>query len=255
MAIRRQGRIVKEWIPKIYDVERVAKIVLPDGNEETILVSPDSPEALHQKRIANGIQRVFNPTIGTYDTVSDTGPDYATQRQETFEAIIQIVTQAPQLLPQVGDLLFKAADFPMAEEIADRLKPGLPPEVQAAMAAAQAETAKLQKLLGETMQALTEERIKSRNDNQKAVVDAFDADTRRLGIVKDMLPLDPAGLQTLIHETVRQALQDNLGVVQGHLTQQVTETPEDIASGGDQAAALPVEMPDIGRRTILAGGE
>lgn len=255
MAIRRQGRIVKEWIPKIYDVERVAKIVLPDGNEETILVSPDSPEALHSKRIASGIQRVFNPAIGSYDTVSDTGPDYATQRQETFEAIIQIVTQAPQLLPQVGDLLFKAADFPMAEEIADRLKPGLPPEVQAAMAAAQAETAKLQKLLGETMQALTEERIKSRNDNQKAVVDAFDADTRRLNTIKDMLPLDPAGLQTLIHETVRQALQDNLGAVQGHLAQQVTETPEDIASGGDQAAALPVEMPDIGRRTILAGGE
>lgn len=252
LAIRRQGVIIKEWIPIIYDTKRVAKIVSIDGDEGEVTIDPDAPKA-HEMR---GIERIFNPRIGSYDVVSDTGPDWATQRQEAFNAIVQILTQAPQLIDRVGDLLFKVADFPLADEIAERLKPGLPPQAQAAIAALQEQLAKGNKLLGETMQALVEERTKSRNDDNAAVVKAFDADTKRLAVVKDMIPLDPAAMALLVRETVAQALQDNLGPIIGHLTQSVTQP---VPGGGGDAPAggaqLPVEINNPGRAAVTPGGE
>lgn len=253
LSIRRQGVIIKEWIPIIYDTKRVAKILSINGDEGEVTIDPDAQKA-HEMR---GVERIFNPMIGSYEVVSDTGPDYATQRQEAFNAIVQILTQAPQLIDRIGDLLFKVADFRLADEIAERLKPGLPPQAQAAIAALQEQLAKGNKLLGETMAALVEERTKSRNDENEAVVKAFDADTKRLAVVKDMIPMDPEAMALLVRETVAQALQDNLGPIIGHLTKSVTQPVPD---GGDApvgggGAQMPIEINNPGRAAATPGGE
>lgn len=250
LAIRRQGVIVKEWIRVVYDTKRVAKILGINGEEGQVVVDPDAKTA-HEMR---GVERIFNPMIGSYEVVSDTGPDYASQRQEAFNAIVQILSNAPQLVSQIGDLLFKVADFPMADEIAERLKPGLSPEAQQAIAMLQEQLAKGNKLLGETMQALVEERTKSRNDENEAVVKAFDADTKRLAVVKDMIPMDPEAMMALVRETVRQALQDNLGPIIGHLTQSVVQPVPDGQVNGAMAE-LPVEVHNPGRAAATPGGE
>lgn len=251
LSIRRQGVIVKEWIPIIYDTKRVAKILSINGDEGEVTIDPEAEKACEMR----GVERIFNPMIGSYEVVSDVGPDWATQRQEAFNAIVQIITQAPQLIDRIGDLLFKVADFPLADEIAERLKPGLPPQAQAAIAALQEQLAKGNKLLGETLQALVEERTKSRNDENEAVVKAFDADTKRLAVVKDMIPMDPEAMALLVRETVAQALQDNLGPIIGHLTNAVTQP---VAGGGeapDGGAQLPVEVNNPGRAAVTPGGE
>jgi hypothetical protein len=269
LSIRRQGEIIKEWIPVIYDTERVAKIVNAKGDEEEILINPNSPEAHRAQQIGEAIQRIFNPRIGTYEVVSDVGPDYATQRQEAFNAIVQILTQAPALIDKIGDLLFKVADFPLADEIAERLKPGLDPQAQQAIALLQkqlqAATEKgmnADKLLGEAMQALTEERIKAKNQDNDAVVKAFDADTRRLGVVKDMLKNDPGVMEALrpliaavVAETVHQDMQDNLGPIQGHLTEEITQpSPDGATAPSDIPAGLPIRVPNIGAEAAMPGG-
>lgn len=253
LAIRRQGVIIKEWIPVIYDTARVAKIINSKDEEEEIQIDPNAEVAHHEKMIGDAIQRIFNPRIGSYEVVSDVGPDYATQRQDAFNAIVQILTQAPELINKIGDLLFKVADFPMADLIAERLKPGMAPDAQAAIAQLQTELAKQNKHLGEAMQALAEERIKAKNDENEAVVKAFDADTKRLTAIKDFIPLDPEALRALVAETVAQALQDNLGRVIGHLTSSVTrDLPEDATQGSGQ---LPIQVPDVGEQAARVGGE
>ncbi len=260
LAIRRQGVIVKEWIPIIFDTRRVAKIIGVDGAEGEVLVSPDAAEAHSIKRIGDAIQRIFNPRLGSYEVVSDVGPDYATQRQEAFNAIVTILTQAPALIDKIGDLLFKVADFPLADQIAERLKPGLPPEAQQAieqlrtqLVAANAKGMNTQKLLSEAMQALSEERLKAKDYDAENTVRAFDADTRRLAALGKMLPLDPTELQTLIHETMRQALQDNLGPIVAQLLQGVKG--DNSAAGPPGAAgAEPIRVPDVGQQAAEPGG-
>lgn len=252
LAIRRQGEIIKEWIPEIYDTRRVLRIIGEDGTESHVQVDPAAREA-HIKAEGD-VAAIFNPCVGKYEVVSDVGPDYATQRQEAFNAIVQILTQAPQLISQIGDLLFKVADFPLADQIAERLKPGLPPEAQQAVTALQEQLQGKNKLLAETFQSLAEERLKAKNDNQADVVKAYDADTRRLSAIKDMIPTDPADMQRLVHETVRQAMQDNLGPVIGHLTNLVTQlTPPDNSPSND-AGGLPVRVPNIGQQAATPGG-
>ena len=104
------------------------------------------------------------------------------------------------------------------------------------------------KLLGEAMQALAEERLKAKGEDAEQAVRAFDADTRRLAVVKDMLPLDPADMQAMIHETVRQALQDNLGPIVAHLSAGVGAQTDGTPPGSDGPGAMPLrqETPPIG---------
>ncbi len=232
------------------------------------MLDPNSPDAHHVKAVGDAIQRIFNPRIGDYEVVSDVGPDYATQRQEAFNAIVQILTQAPALIDKIGDLLFKVADFPLADEIAERLKPGLDPQAQQAIALLQKQLQQVtekgmnaDKLLGEAMQALTEERIKAKNEDNEAVVRAFDADTKRLGVVKDMLKDDPAVMMALqpmvaalVAQVMRQNRQDDLGPVQGHLTEEVLEPPATNDVPSDVPAGLPIRVPNIGQSAAMPGG-
>jgi hypothetical protein len=214
LAIRRQGQIVKEWIPVIYDTQRIAKIIGSDDQEGEVLIDPTSDVAHKTQQINGAIQRVLNPSIGSYEVVSDVGPDYATQRQEAFNAIVQILTQAPQLIDKIGDLLFRVADFPMADEIAERMKPGLPREAQKAIDELQKQLAARNKLLGEAMQALSEERLKVKAKDANADIDAYDADTKRLAALSKALPLDPQGLRILVHQLVQEALANPLNGVE-----------------------------------------
>jgi ABC-type Fe3+-hydroxamate transport system substrate-binding protein len=71
---------------------------------------------------------VFNPNVGRYSVEAQTGPSYATQREEAFQAFSDIVSKSPDLVHVAGDLLFKSADFPLADELAERLKRGVPPQ-------------------------------------------------------------------------------------------------------------------------------
>jgi len=250
LAIRRQGEIIKEWIPVIYDTPRVLRIIGEDGTESHVQIDPEAMVA-HQ-RTADGAAAILNPAVGRYEVVSDVGPDYATQRQEAFNAIVQILTQAPQLIDRIGDLLFKVADFPLADQIAERLKPGLPPEAQQAITGLQKQLQNQNRLLGEAMQALSEERLKAKDYDTENTVKAFDADTRRLSAMQKMLPMDAQELQKLIHETMRQALQDNLGPVIGNLVQGVQRDAD--PASGDGSGELPIRVPDVGQQAASPGG-
>lgn len=257
LAIRRQGQIILEWIPAIYDTKRVIKIIGEDGDEDQVQVDPIAAQA-HQK-MNEGVAAIFNPNVGLYEVVSDVGPDYATQRQEAFNAIVQILTNAPGLIDKIGDLLFKVADFPLADQIADRLKPGLPPQAQAAIAELQKQLANKNHVLLEAMQQLTEERLKIKAKDSSSVVDEFRADTERAKMLLDAATkADPAAAMAMIHamagQAVQQANQDNLGPVRMASAENLAIR----ASGGDlpgATGAIPAPTPNVGQQAATPGGQ
>ena len=93
-------------------------------------ISPDQAKSLQgQPDLAAQIKTIFNPNVGTYSVEADIGPAFSTRRQETFSAMTQILGNDHDLMKVMGDLYFKAADFPLADEIAERMKRMVPPQV------------------------------------------------------------------------------------------------------------------------------
>lgn len=127
-AIRYTGKILVDLIPKVYDTARVVRILGEDGKDETVQIDPQAPKAFVQQQdpMSGAIKEIYNPSVGRYDVTVSVGPSYGTKRQEAFQALSEISSRNPQLMAVAGDLVMKAADFPMADQIAERLEKTLP---------------------------------------------------------------------------------------------------------------------------------
>lgn len=72
-----------------------------------------------------GVDSIKNDmSVGRYDVVMDSGPSYETKREEGADALIELMGSGPlgEIVAKTApDLVFRAQDFPYAEEIADRL--------------------------------------------------------------------------------------------------------------------------------------
>lgn len=222
MAIRFTGKIIVDLAPKIYDTPRVMKILQEDGAELHIQIDPSAPQAHAQVEAAQAgkIAAVFNPRLGDYEVQADVGPAFATRRQEAFNALSQIAAQNPDLMSVIGDLVLRAADFPLAEEAAERLKKLAPPQAlgqgpSPAETQLQQQLATVQQLVKKMADELAAEKTRALSKAALRDVERFDAETRRLQALKDALPVDPAGLAELIHTTVGEALQVHMTQILG----------------------------------------
>ena len=151
-SIRHTGRIILDLIPKIYDRERVMRIIGDDGKPEMVTIN-------QQGQDEEGISKVLNDvTVGEYDVVMETGPGYNSKRQEAVDSMVQMLSVDPNLMQQAGDLIFRNMDFPGSDVIADRLaavnpmaqiddKSPIPPQVQMQLANAQQQIQQLQQQL------------------------------------------------------------------------------------------------------------
>jgi len=119
--------ILVDLIPKIYDTERELRILGSDGAEDYVKVNTFA-EGPRGERI-----KINDLSVGRYDTTITVGPSFSTQRQEASETYNQMLQGNPQIFPYIGDLIFKSMDLPYSEDIADRLKAMLPPEIQQQM--------------------------------------------------------------------------------------------------------------------------
>lgn len=122
LGIQAAGIILLDWIPHCYKTKQVVQILDRDGTERMLTIDPQAPNVYEEQRTAETVQAVLNPTVGKYKVQAQPGPAYATQRQEAWNAFVQIITGSPELINEIGDLMFLAADFPMADEIAERMR-------------------------------------------------------------------------------------------------------------------------------------
>ena len=148
-TIAQVGRICLDLIPKIYDTERVLRIIGEDGKPDMVTLNQRVPNDL------GAVEKVLNDvTVGKYDVVMETGPGYNSKRQEAVEAMMPLMAK-PELFNVAGDLVFRNMDFPGAEQIADRLaatnplaqideKSDVPPIIQMKLMQAQKQVADMQ---------------------------------------------------------------------------------------------------------------
>lgn len=118
ICINHAGRIINNWLPEVYDTRRIVKIL---------------GEELDEKEIELGArdQDMDEITLGDgdYDVVVTMGANFNTKRQESMEFMMELVRVAPQITPLIYDLLVKNMDAPGAQEISERLKKTIPPEI------------------------------------------------------------------------------------------------------------------------------
>jgi hypothetical protein len=137
-SLRHTGRILIEVIPKYYDTKRVARIIGEDGTPDSVVVDPDladeqgQPIPYKEEQGADGkIQKIYNLGVGKYDVTVIAGPAYTTRRIESAEAMLELSARNPDFLMNFGDIIFKAQDWPGADQIAERFKKMLPPNLAA----------------------------------------------------------------------------------------------------------------------------
>jgi hypothetical protein len=209
LGIRFIGKQLIDLIPKIYDTKRVIKIMAEDGVEHDVVIDPNAQQALQKKQQETQfevVQAIFNPTIGLYDVEADIGPAYATRRQEEFDALIKLMEKNEKLAQVAGDLLFKAADFPGAEEVARRIRATIPQNILNGQPGPSPQDAEMQKQMqaqGDMIQKLSQELAKAKLDKsidqQQKEIDVYKAVTDRLAVTLPLIT-SPAEKANMAHE-------------------------------------------------------
>jgi hypothetical protein len=130
-GVRHIARQIIDLAPKIYDTQRIARIIGEDGETKMVKINPDQPQPVNKIVNEQGIviEKIYNPGVGKYDVVATTGPGYATKRQEALEAMAQLLQGNPQLWSVAGDLFVKNMDWPGAQEMAERFKKTIDPKL------------------------------------------------------------------------------------------------------------------------------
>jgi hypothetical protein len=212
IGIKYTGKILIDLIPKIYDTPRVIRILAKDGTEGAVQIDPNARQAHQPTQDPNQepdenqtVSAIFNPNVGRYEIESDTGPGYATRRQEAFNAMTQIAAQDKGFLEKAGDLYWKAADFPMADELAERYANTIPAAVKG-----KGPPPEVQRLQGQLQQAqdAIAKLTQQLNDKEKEInIKAFDSESKRITAIGNSGPaITPDQIQPLIRQTLIEIL-------------------------------------------------
>jgi hypothetical protein len=223
-AIRYCTRQLVDLIPKIYDTERIARIIGEDGESSSIKVNPDQQEPV--KKIVNEqgivLEKIYNLGVGKYDVCVTTGPSYLTKRQEALESMGNLLQGNPELWAVAGDLFVKHMDWPGAQELSKRLAKTLDPKLlsdeddPALQAANQQIQAMGQEM--EQMHQMLQNVAKSHeaqsldNEKFKADLQAYDAETKRLTALSNAAAAAPvsADIQLVVKQYIRDILAEGL---------------------------------------------
>jgi hypothetical protein len=208
-SIRHCGRIIVDMIPKVYDRPRVARILGEDGTPRTVNLDPNLPQA-SVGTDNPAIDSIYNPTIGQYDVVCDSGPSYATKRDEAANMMLALTQANPALFQSIGDLMMKNMDWPGAEEISKRLQMLLPPQLQQMAGGDKVDPQVMQaqqmiEQMADQMEQMSAEMQQLRD--QRAILlqekerEWFDSETKRMEVEGKIMMTD-SQLQAAVRENI-----------------------------------------------------
>jgi len=265
-AIRHITRQIVDLIPKIYDTQRIARIIGVDGDVDMVKFNPTQKEPVKEIRDEMGalIEKVYNPGVGTYDVMVTTGPGYMTKRQEALDAMSQILQSNPQLWAVAGDLFIKNMDWPGAQEMAERFKKILDPKVLSdgdqspeMMAAQQQIEAMTQELnrMTDIIQNVQDSVAQREVDikEYKAQVDAYDAETKRISAVQNSMT--PEQIQDIVMGTIAAALDTGDLIGTAPEMREQPEMGEEMMQPQQPPMPEMQQMPEMGAEEAMAPPE
>ena len=273
-AIRHITRQIIGLVPKIYDTQRVARIMGEDGEPDSAKIDPMQQEPVKKIVDQNGIEidKIYNPSVGTYDVMVTTGPSYMTKRQEALESMGQLLQGNQQLWAVAGDLFIKNMDWPGAQEMAKRFAKTIDPKLMEdgdKDPALQAAEQQMQAMGKEMEQMHTMLQNVSKSIEMKDIeikenanlIKAFDAETKRISAIQ--ASMSPEQIQDIVLGTVhgmitsgdlisempvrgQAEMQEDMGMEQPPMDQGMQQPPPEqsmMQPPMDQMQPPPMEQP------------
>ena len=111
-SIKYTGEILVDMIPKVYDGERVVRILGIDGKEAFENINQRGQDG----KLINDLSQ------GRYDVAVDVGPAYTTQRQQAADYLLKFASTSEAVKNMASDLIAKSLDFKGADELERRLR-------------------------------------------------------------------------------------------------------------------------------------
>ena len=211
-AIRYTTRQIVDLIPKIYDTQRIARIIGIDGETDSAMIDPNQPQPVRKIVDQAGvvIKKIYNLGVGQYDVCVTTGPSYMTKRQESLDAMSQLLQGNPQLWAVAGDLFIKNMDWPGAQEMSKRFAKTIDPKLlaneddpalQAAQQQMQAmgqEMEQMHQMLQNVSKSMEAQDLQVKQFDSQ--VKAYDAETKRISAT--MAGMTPDQIQEVVMGTI-----------------------------------------------------
>lgn len=204
-SIRHTGRVIIDLIPKVYANERMQRILGEDGTPDTIKINGEQQQ-MEGNDEAKEALRIHDVRVGRYDVTVTSGPSFTSRREEARMEMMELIRSYPDAAPLIGDLLAKNLDWPGADEIAERLKKMLPPQLRDEEGEIPPELKQQIDQMSEALQVmgqkLQEAEGKTANEGRKMAIEEYKAASERLNILLPMMT--PEQIQFM----AMQAMQD-----------------------------------------------
>lgn len=218
-AVMHCGVILIDLIPKVMSGEQVVQIIHEDGTTESVPVnkrflpeqelSPDS-KVYKMGKFAErqkGTLALFDLTVGKYGVTCSSGPSFNTRREEASSSMLELSKQFPPMMQFAGDIFARNLDWPGADEIAERLKTMLPPELKGKSPEVEQLNQQMQQMQGQAKAEIDKLRAIAESksiEHGKLEVDRYNAVTNRMKM--EAGALTPDAVQALVQKTVGEAL-------------------------------------------------
>lgn len=124
-SIKYTGDILVDLMPRIYDTQRVVRVLNFDGTAEDVEINaaaindfnePITDEQTGDQVIVNDLSR------GKYETVVESGPAFSTLRQESAQQLIDLATGSPVFEQIATDLIAKNLSILESDELTKRVR-------------------------------------------------------------------------------------------------------------------------------------
>lgn len=200
-AIRHAGKILIDLIPKVYNSERMIRVLGQDGKSAQVRITdPDG--------VPDPQADIYNLTIGKYDLTVRAGPSYSTQREEAASMLTELIRANPGSAAILGDLIVENLDLPGGDKVVKRLQAMLPEQIRQAetgqdpqAAAAVQQVQQLNQALQQLGARLQAAQADQGRDERKLDIDAYKAVTDRLASVSAMMT--PDMVRAMVIETLQ----------------------------------------------------
>jgi hypothetical protein len=159
-SITHVGRILVCAFPAVYDTPRIINTI---GHE-------DEPKRIGiNGAMAEGQEQSFDFTKGKYSVKVVTGAPTTTLRQEAAQFYADIATKVPDLMPVMGDLMFKYQDFAGAQAMAERMKKVVDPKFLEDGSAESQKIAELSQASQQQQQVIAElqQQLEAKTENEQ----------------------------------------------------------------------------------------
>jgi hypothetical protein len=125
-GLKKTGLVLVDLIRFIYDTERTIRILGDDMEEEVVQINQGYTDK-------EGKPVMYDLTTGKYDIRIVSGASASTRKIETAENLLEFARTIPNAAGAVGDLIAQNMEFDNSDELSNRLKAMIDPQIFARM--------------------------------------------------------------------------------------------------------------------------